>query len=165
MTILAADPHIDKGAAAQAGAELSELDDLLKLSDFVVVACLLNEFDAASPERGPPAPHETVRLSHQRGARADHRRIGADRDVSAQGRIAGAALDVFEREPPDPSNPLLAMDNVISTAHCLCWTDRFVEAVGRDAITGIIDVINGRLPPFVVNPEAKAHARVQSWLR
>ena len=43
MTILAADPHIDKGAAAQAGAELSELDDLLKLSDFVVVACLLND--------------------------------------------------------------------------------------------------------------------------
>ena len=40
MTILAADPHVDKGAAAQAGPKLSELDDLLKLSDFVVVACL-----------------------------------------------------------------------------------------------------------------------------
>ena len=54
------------------------------------------------------------------------------------------------------------MDNVISTAHRLCWTDTFVEAVGNDAITGIIDVLNGRLPPFVVNSDAKAHARVQS---
>ena len=53
------------------------------------------------------------------------------------------------------------MGNVISTAHCLCWTDTFVEAVGHDAISGIIDVVNGRAPSFVVNPEAKAHARVQ----
>ena len=74
------------------------------------------------------------------------------------------ALDVFEREPPDPSNPLLTMDNVISTAHCLCWTDSFVEGVARDAISGIIDVMKGRLPPFVVNPEARDHTRVQSWI-
>ncbi len=86
-------------------------------------------------------------------------------EVLAQGGIAGAALDVFEREPPDPSNPLFAMDNVISTAHCLCWTDSFTEAVGRDAISGIIEVMYGRLPPFVVNLEAKAHARVRSWIR
>jgi phosphoglycerate dehydrogenase-like enzyme len=86
-------------------------------------------------------------------------------ETLAQGRIAGAALDVFEREPPDTANPLLTMDNVISTAHCLCWTDTFVEAVGNDAISGIIDVLNGRLPPFVVNSEAKGHTRVQSWMR
>ena len=58
-------------------------------------------------------------------------------DAPSQGPIAGAVLDVFEREPLDPSNPLLTMDNVISTAHCLCWTDSFVEAVARDAISGL----------------------------
>jgi phosphoglycerate dehydrogenase-like enzyme len=164
MTILAADPHVDKGAAAQAGAKLSELDDLLKLSDFVVVACLLNDSTRRllNADRLHLMKPSAYLINVARGPIIDE---SALIESLAQGRIAGAALDVFEREPPDPSNPLLTMDNVISTAHCLCWTDRFVEAVGRDAITDIIDAINGRLPSFVVNPEAKAHARVQAWLR
>ena len=47
-------------------------------------------------------------------------------EVLREGKIAGAGLDVFEHEPPDPANPLLTMENVIPTAHCLCWTDLFV---------------------------------------
>jgi phosphoglycerate dehydrogenase-like enzyme len=164
MRILAADPHVDKEAAAQAGAELSELDDLLKLSDFVVVACLLNESTRRllNAERLHLMKPSAYLINVARGPIIDE---SALIEALAQGRIAGAALDVFEREPPDPANPLLTMDNVISTAHCLCWTDTFVEAVGRDAITGIIDVVNGRLPSFVVNSEAKDHARVQAWIR
>ena len=75
----------------------------------------------------------------------------------------GAGLDVFEQEPPDPANALFAMDNVISTAHNLCWTNSFVDAVARDAITGIVNVVQGRLPDFVVNPEATTHPRVRAW--
>jgi phosphoglycerate dehydrogenase-like enzyme len=164
MRVLTADPHVDRDTAAQAGAKLTELDDLLKLSDFVVVACLLNESTRRllNGDRLRLMKSSAYLINVARGPIIDE---SALIDSLAQGRIAGAALDVFEREPPDPSNPLLTMDNVISTAHCLCWTDSFVEAVGRDAISGIIDVMNGRLPPFVVNSEAKAHARVQHWVR
>jgi phosphoglycerate dehydrogenase-like enzyme len=164
MTILAADPHIDKESAAQAGAKLCELDDLLKLSDFVVVACLLNESTRRllNADRLRLMKPFAYLINVARGPIIDE---AALIETLAQGRIAGAALDVFEREPPDTANPLLTMDNVISTAHCLCWTDTFVEAVGNDAITGIIDVLNGRLPPFLVNSDAKAHAHVQSWVR
>jgi phosphoglycerate dehydrogenase-like enzyme len=164
MTILAADPHVGSETAAQTGARLSELDDLLKLSDFVVVACLLNESTRRllNADRLRLMKSSAYLINVARGPIIDE---SALIEALAQGRIAGAALDVFEREPPDPSNPLLAMDNVISTAHCLCWTDTFVEAVGRDAVAGIIDVISGRLPSFVVNSEAKANPRVQGWLR
>ena len=164
MTILAADPHIDKETSAQAGATLTELDDLLKLSDFVVVACLLNESTRRllNADRLRLMKSSAYLINVARGPIIDE---AALIETLAQGRIAGAALDVFDREPPDTANPLLTMDNVISTAHCLCWTDTFVEAVGNDAISGIIDVLNGRLPPFVVNSEAKGHARVQSWVR
>jgi hypothetical protein len=56
------------------------------------------------------------------------------------------------------------METVIPTAHCLCWTDSFVEGVARDAISGIIAVLRDKWPEFVVNPAAKAHARVQTWM-
>ena len=163
MTILAADPHIDKDTAEQAGATLTDLDELLKLSDFVVVACLLNNSTRRllNADRLRLMKPSAYLINVARGPIIDE---AALIETLAKGRIAGAALDVFEREPPDPSNPLLAMDNVISTAHCLCWTDTFVEAVGNDAITGIVDALNGRLPPYVVNPDAKAHARVRGWI-
>jgi len=163
MTILAADPHVSEESAAQAGARLMPLDDLLKLSDFVVVACLLNESTRRllNAERLRLMKPSAYLVNVARGPIIDEPALI---ECLAQGRIAGAGLDVFEQEPPDPSNPLLTMDNVIPTPHCLCWTDSFSASVGRDAISGIIDVLNGRLPPFVVNAEAKAHARVQGWL-
>jgi D-3-phosphoglycerate dehydrogenase len=161
--ILAADPHVDAAAAARAGAALCELDDLLKLADFVVVACLLNDATRRllNADRLGLMKPSAYLINVARGPIIDEPALI---DALSTGRIAGAALDVFEREPPDLSNPLLTMENVISTAHCLCWTDSLVEGVARDAISGIIDVMNGRLPPFVVNSEAKDHARVRSWI-
>ena len=76
-----------------------------------------------------------------------------------QGRIAGAALDVFEQEPVDPANPLLAMDNVIVTPHSLCWTDECFHNMASIGLTSIVDAQAGRRPTFVVNPEAYGHAR------
>jgi phosphoglycerate dehydrogenase-like enzyme len=163
MKILAADPHVDAEAAARAGVALCELDDLLRLADFVVVACLLDYTTKRllNADRLRLMKSSAYLINVARGPIIDE---SALIDVLSQGRIAGAALDVFEREPTDPSNPILTMEHVISTPHCLCWTDSFVDAVARDAISGIIDVMSGRLPPFVVNSEAKGHARVQSWL-
>jgi D-3-phosphoglycerate dehydrogenase len=79
-------------------------------------------------------------------------------------RIAGAALDVFEQEPVDPANPLLAMDNVIVTPHSLCWTDECFHNMASTGLSSIVDALAGRRPRFVVNPEVLSHARVQAWL-
>jgi phosphoglycerate dehydrogenase-like enzyme len=163
MPILAADPHVASTAASAAGAELCSLDDLMRRSDFVVVACLLNNETRhlINSERLALMKPTTHLINVARGPIVDEKALIA---ALQEGRIAGAGLDVFEQEPPDVANPLLAMDNVISTAHCLCWTDSFVDTVAKDAISGIVNVVGGRLPDFIVNPEAKTHSRVRGWI-
>jgi phosphoglycerate dehydrogenase-like enzyme len=79
-------------------------------------------------------------------------------------RIAGAALDVFETEPVDAHNPLLAMDNVIVTPHSLCWTDECFHHMAVTGLASIVDALAGRRPRFVVNPEVLAHPLVRTWL-
>jgi phosphoglycerate dehydrogenase-like enzyme len=162
MTILAADPHVGSAAAADVGVELCRLEEVMTRSDFIVVACLLNNETRhlLNPTRLALMKPTAYLINVARGPIVDEEALIA---ALREERIAGAGLDVFEREPPDPANPLFAMDNVISTAHCLCWTDSFVNAVAKDAITGIINVVQGRLPDFVVNFEATTHPRVRAW--
>jgi phosphoglycerate dehydrogenase-like enzyme len=162
MTVLAADPFVDPDVATGAGVRLCNLTEVLERSDFVVVACLLNETTRHLLNTDMLAKMKSTAylINVARGPIVDERALI---EALREGRIAGAGLDVFEREPPGPENPLFSMENVITTAHCLCWTDTFVDAVARDAISGIVDVMQGRLPRFIVNPEAKGRPRVQIW--
>ncbi len=164
MVVLAADPHVDSASVAQAGATLCSLEQLLKQSDVVVVACLLNDTTRhlLNADRLRLMKPTAYLINVARGPIIDE---AALIEALRAGHIAGAGIDVFEKEPPDPNNPLLTMETVIPTAHCLCWTDTFVESVARDAISGIVAAVNGRWPEYVVNPAAKAHARVQNWMR
>jgi D-3-phosphoglycerate dehydrogenase len=81
-----------------------------------------------------------------------------------EGRIAGAALDVFEQEPVDPTNPLLQMDNVIVTPHALCWTDECFHNMASTGLASIVAALSGRCPEFVVNREVLDHPRVREAL-
>ncbi len=65
-------------------------------------------------------------------------------------QIAGAALDVFNTEPPAAENPLLAMENVIVSPHNAGSTKESAVRVAVDAAQGIVDVLHGRTPRYPV---------------
>jgi D-3-phosphoglycerate dehydrogenase len=68
-----------------------------------------------------------------------------------KGRIAGAGLDVFDPEPPQPDNPLFALKNVIVTPHSAALTTEAMERMGLHAAQGIHDVLSGKTPQWPVN--------------
>lgn len=72
-------------------------------------------------------------------------------EVLCKRRIAGAALDVFEKEPIDPTDPLLALDNVLLSPHAICWTDELFRGNGEAACRSIHDVAKGLIPKDIVN--------------
>lgn len=68
-------------------------------------------------------------------------------------QIAGAALDVFDPEPPALDNPLFQLDNVLLTPHIGAATDGAMQNMARACAQNIIDYFGGKRPGFVVNPE------------
>jgi D-3-phosphoglycerate dehydrogenase len=135
---------------------------LLRESDFVVSIPLLNDetFHLVGAKEFAQMKPTAYFINVSRGPVVDEKALI---EVLRAGRIAGAALDVFEQEPVDPANPLLAMDNVIVTPHALCWTDECFHNMAATGLQSIVDALSGRVPEFVVNREVLEHARVRPW--
>ncbi|MDA8442451.1 MAG: hydroxyacid dehydrogenase [Peptococcaceae bacterium] len=68
-------------------------------------------------------------------------------------QIRGAALDVFEKEPPAPDNPLFMLDNVLLSPHNAALTEDALIAMATQSAQGILDCLNGKIPKYVVNPQ------------
>jgi len=162
MRLLAADPYVNAVELATIGARKVDLPTLLREADFVVAIPLLNE--ETRHLIGAPQFALMKRSAYfvnvSRGPVVDEPALIA---ALQSGRIAGAALDVFEQEPVDPGNALLAMDNVIVTPHSLCWTDECFHNMAATGLASIVDTLSGRVPEFVVNREVLADPRVAAW--
>ena len=134
----------------------------MRESDFVVTIPLLNDETRhliGAPQFALMKPTAYF-INVSRGPVVDEPALIA---ALQAGRIAGAALDVFEQEPVDPANPLLAMDNVIVTPHSLCWTDECFHNMASTGLASIVDALRGRVPEFVVNRDVLEHPRVRDW--
>jgi phosphoglycerate dehydrogenase-like enzyme len=163
MRLLAADPYVNAVELGYIGARKVDLPTLLAEADFVVTIPLLNEETRHLMGAAQFAQMKRTAyfINVSRGPVVDENALIA---ALAAGAIAGAALDVFEQEPVDPVNPLLAMDNVIVTPHSLCWTDECFHNMATTGLASIVDTLSGRVPEFVVNREVLSHPRVMGWL-
>jgi len=163
LNLLAADPNVDPLEMATLGTKLVPLDTLMRESDYVVVACLLDAttHHLINARNLALMKKDAYFINVARGPIVDEKALIA---ALQSGAIAGAATDVFEQEPPSPDNPLLAMDNVIVTPHSLCWTDQCFAGLGGSAIQSIVDVAEKRVPMYVVNRKVLEHPQVREWL-
>lgn len=162
LRLLACDPYVNEVELGYVGAKKVDMPTVLRESDFVVTIPLLNEetFHLVGAKEFAQMKPSAYFVNVSRGPVVDEPALI---EALRAGRIAGAALDVFEQEPVDPANPLLAMDNVIVTPHSLCWTDECFHNMAATGLKSIVDALSGRVPEFVVNREVLTHARAQPW--
>lgn len=153
LRFVAHDPFVSVADAASVGVELLDLEELLRRSDFVCVLCSLTESTRGllNAERLGWMKPTAFLINVARGPIVDQAALTR---ALAAGRLAGAALDVFEREPIAPDDPLLDLDNVILAPHAIGWTDELFQGIGRSAMTSVLDAAAGRVPRDVVNREA-----------
>ena len=131
-------------------AQFADVDALFRESDFVCVNCLLSEetHHLVNRERLALMKSTAFLINTARGPIVDQTALT---EALREGRIAGAGIDVFEQEPPDADDPLLALDNVIVTPHALCWTDQLFAGSGAADVRAVMAVMEGRIPSGIVN--------------
>jgi phosphoglycerate dehydrogenase-like enzyme len=162
---LAFDPYVDSATAGEVSVRMVDLDTLLSSVDFVSVNCPLTkqtcgligvrELQLMRPD--------AYLINTARGGIVDEDALF---EALQEGRIAGAAIDVFADEPVLEPHRFGALENVLLAPHCIAWTDELFRDIGRAACQGMVDLSLGRRPRGVVNPEVLEKPSFQSkWER
>jgi len=143
MKVIAYDPFLSRQIAQQIGVEIVEFKELLKQSDYITIHTpLTEETKHMHSDEEFKIMKKGVRIINcARGGIIDEKAL-----VSAlkEGRVAGAALDAFEKEPPDKDNELLKMDNVIVTCHLGASTEEAQVNVAIEIAESVRDYLLGK---------------------
>jgi D-3-phosphoglycerate dehydrogenase len=155
VKLAAYDPYANPDVAVSLGVELCGLDELLSRSSALSIHAPLTDETAGLLDgaRLGLLPAGAVIVNAGRGGIIDHHALLEALDA---GRLAGAALDVAALEPADPSDPLLARDDVICTPHMAYYSEESLLELRETAARNAADVLAGRRPASVLNPAALA---------
>jgi D-3-phosphoglycerate dehydrogenase len=156
MNIVAFDPFISPEQARDLDIETASLDEVFSRADFLTIHTPLTQ-----DTRGIIGPEAFAKM--KKGARIVNCARGGLVDEAAlvnaikEGTVAGAALDVFEQEPPPVDHPLLSMDNVIVTPHLGASTKEAQEGVALTVAEQMRDyLLTGALRGAVNAPSVGA---------
>ncbi len=150
MKIVGHDPYVAEEKFPDYVIRTTSWEDLFTASDFVTLHI------PGGPKTKEIVGMKEFSLMKQtayliNSARGDVVSEGALIEALRQGAIAGAALDVYAKEPPDRDNPLFSMDNVILTPHNCTLTRECMTRMALHAAQGIDEVLTGRRPTWPVN--------------
>jgi D-3-phosphoglycerate dehydrogenase len=131
MRILAYDPFLSEEAAKALGVELVDLEDCLKRSDYLTLHLPKNKETAGmiSTKQFEMMKDGVRIINVARGGIIDNAALIA---AVKSGKVAGAAVDVFEKEPPDFSNELFDLSSIITTPHLGASTEEAQTNVAID---------------------------------
>jgi len=139
----------------KAGARVAAIAEILKASDFVTlhVPSMAETKGLIGAAQLKTMKRSAFLINCARGPVVDEAALVA---ALKDGTIAGAGLDVFDPEPPRADNPLFGLPNVVLSPHSAGLTVECVIRMATHAAQAIIDVLEGRKPEGVINPEVYA---------
>jgi D-3-phosphoglycerate dehydrogenase / 2-oxoglutarate reductase len=152
MQVIACDPYLDEATVAARGATKVTLNELLRRADFVSINCPLDDTTRrmiGAREFALMQPHAYF-ITTARGFVHDEVALA---DALRSKAIAGAGIDVWDKEPPQQDHPLLAFDNVIASPHTAGVTREARANMGKIAAEQLIAALDGKRPPRIVNPQ------------
>lgn len=155
MKVIAWGPTLTAERASQSQATYMGLEDVLRNADVISIHLKLSDQskNLLNEERLGLMKKTAYLVNTARGAIVDEQALVR---ALKEGAIAGAALDVFVEEPMSANHPLLKLTNVVFTPHLGWPTDSGFEGFAENAVTNILDYMDGKLTR-VINPEALEH--------
>lgn len=155
VKVIVFDPYLQK---TEEWIELKDLDAVLKESDMISIHCPLNESTRhlIGEKEFRKMEKRPLLINTSRGAIIDEKALI---QALKEGLISGAGLDVLEKEPPDPTNPLLTMENVILTPHVSFYSVESISELKRRTAENVVSVLQGKWPRSVVNSQVKGRTR------
>jgi len=149
MNVIGYDPFVTADQAALHGIALVELDQIIEKSDVITVHVPLNKATRGmiGPEQIGKLKPGVMLVNVARGGVYDEAAVA---EALLDGKIAGAAFDVFEKEPPVDS-PLMSAPNTVLTPHLGASTAEAQVRVAEEACEQVIDVLAGRSARYAVN--------------
>lgn len=165
VSLAAYDPYVSDRDIQRTGVTPLALDELLATADVVCLLCPLTEEtrNLLDRRRLQLMRETSVLINVARGGLVDQDALLA---VLKEGRIRGAALDVFAEEPLDPRDPLLQCENLIVSPHSIGMTDRAHKGMGANAVRNIQAALHGETPPDLINRDVLESASfIDRWQR
>jgi len=151
MNILVDDPYLSKERYEELGIEHTPFETVLKESDIITIHVPVTDETRGmfNMDAFKQMKKTAVLVNTARGPMVNVDDLAA---ALKEGIIAGAGIDVYDKEPPDPDYPLLGMDNAVLTPHLAWYSEEGGIDIRRTIMDDVERFLDGRLPKAVINP-------------